>query len=811
MPKFTIEEAQKLLYNRDLVRNLGVIAHIDHGKSTLTDSLLAACGLLAEKIAGEARATDTREDEQERGITIKTTGISLVHDFNDQTYLVNLQDTPGHVDFSGEVTSALRVVDGALVVVDAVEGVMVQTEVVTQQALAERVRPVLIINKVDRLITEMRMSPDNAYEQFKKIIRDFNLLIETYSPPEFKKEWRVDPKQGTVAFGSAIHRFGLTIPALAQIWHEKTGQPIDKLIKNLWLKNNFVNGVLKPTYEIYEKAEEKDIESLKKVATQLGLRIDENVWLEPPKRIAKALLEKWLPVEKAVLDMVVQFCPSPVKAQSYRFKSFWYGDFESPEGKALLECDTDGPAMIAISKMIPGKAKRIIAMGRIFSGTIKAGQKIKALLPGYQPGGKERSFSTNIQQVSMLMGAKPEKVEAIPAGNIVALQGLRGATASSTITSLDSTMPFSALSYAVEPVVTIAIEAKSPSELPKLAEGLQLMELVDPSLKTKVNEETGEFLLSGTGELHLEIAVKDLQDLQRIEVTQSEPIVVFRESVQGESYMQSLAKSPNKHNRLWVRAGPLEPRVVELIEDRQINQYTDRREMGRLLREEAGWDTKVGRSVWGLGPEEDDPNFYVDMTKGVQYLREVKDYIVQGFRWAAKEGPLCGEPFYGVKFMLEDVKLHEDPVHRGAGQIMPVSRRACFGSMLMAEPILLEPIYKIQVQVPEQYLGNVYKVLSKRRGKVMDTQRREGTPLNVIIAELPVTESFGVTTELRSETSGFAFSQMVFDHWEKVPGDPTKEEEEGGSLARKFVLETRKRKGFHSPTPPKPEDYYDKL
>ncbi|MHA1973774.1 MAG: GTP-binding protein [Candidatus Hodarchaeales archaeon] len=811
MPKFTIEEASKLLYNQDLVRNLGVIAHIDHGKSTLTDSLLAASGLLAEKVAGEARATDTREDEQERGITIKTTGISLVHELKNKTFLINLQDTPGHVDFSGEVTSALRVVDGALVVVDAVEGVMVQTEVVTQQALSERVRPVLIINKVDRLITEMRMAPEDAYEQFKKIIKEFNTLIETYAPPEFKKIWRVDPRQGTVAFGSAIHRFGLTIPALAEIWHEKTGQPIDKLVKNLWAKNNFVNGVLKPTYEIYEKAELKDIDSLKKAAKQLDLKIDESIWLETPKRIAKALLEKWLPVEKAVLDMVVQFCPSPLEAQKYRFKSFWPGDPESEVGKALINCDKDGPVMISISKMIPGKAKRIIAMGRIFSGTIKAGQKITALLPGYKPGSKERTFTTNLQQVSMLMGAKAEKVDTVPAGNIVALQGLRGATASSTITSLDSAMPFKALSYAVEPVVTIAIEPKSPSELPKLSEGLQLMELVDPSLRTKINEETGEFLLSGTGELHLEIAVKDLQDLQKIEVTQSDPIVVFRESVQSESYQQSLAKSPNKHNRLWVRAAPLDKTVIELIESGKIGQYTDRKEMGQILRDAAGWDAKEGRKVWGMGPEEDSPNFYVDATKGVQYLREVKDYIVQGFRWAAKEGPLCGEPFYGIKFMLEDVKLHEDPVHRGAGQIMPVSRRACFGAMLMAEPILLEPIYKIQVQVPEEYLGNVYKVLTKRRGKVVDTTKREGTPLNIIFAEVPVTESFGITTELRSETSGFAFSQMVFSHWEKVPGSPMKPEEQGGGLARKFVEETRKRKGFHSVVPPKPEDYYDKL
>ncbi len=811
MPKFTIEKAQKLLYERENVRNLSIIAHIDHGKSTLTDSLLAASGLLAEKVAGLARATDTRDDEQERGITIKTTGISLVHEFKNKTFLINLQDTPGHVDFSGEVTSALRVVDGALIVVDAVEGVMVQTEVVTQQALAERVRPVLIINKVDRLITEMRMSPDNAYEQFKKIIRDFNTLVETYAPSEYKKIWRVNPRQGTVAFGSAIQRFGLTIPALAEIWHKKTGQPIDVLIKNLWMKKNFVEGVLKPTYAIYQKAEEKDIESLKKIAEQLTLHVDEHIWLDTPKNIAKALLGQWLPVEKAVLDMVVQFCPSPIEAQKYRFKSFWEGDFESDEGKGLIECKIDGPVMISISKMIPGRTKRIIAMGRVFSGTVKAGQKITALLPGYQPGSRERFFTTNIQQVSMLMGAKTEKVDSVPAGNIVALQGLRGATASSTITSLDTTIPFSALSYAVEPVVTIAIEAKSPSELPKLAEGLDLLELVDPSLLTKVNEETGEFLLSGTGELHLEIAVKDLQDLQNITVTQSEPIVVFRESVKAQSYRPALAKSPNKHNRLWVSAAPLEPEVIKLIEDRRIGQYTDRKEMGQILRDEAGWDPKVGRKVWGMGPAENDPNFYIDATKGVQYLREVKDYIIQGFRWASKEGPLCGEPFFGIKFLLEDLKLHEDPVHRGAGQTMPVSRRACFGAVLMAEPILMEPIYKVQVQVPEQYLGNVYKVLTKRRGKVIDTQKREGTPLNIIIAEIPVTESFGITTELRSETSGFAFSQMVFSRWDKVPGNPMKTEEEGGGLARQFVLATRKRKGFHNPLPPKPEDYYDKI
>ncbi|MFW9992873.1 MAG: GTP-binding protein [Candidatus Odinarchaeota archaeon] len=810
MVKFTVAEAQKIMENRDIVRNLGVIAHIDHGKSTLTDSLLAASGLLAEKVAGEARATDTREDEQERGITIKTTGISLFHVMDEEEFLINLQDTPGHVDFSGEVTAALRVVDGALVVVDAVEGVMVQTEVVLRQALQERVRPVLIINKVDRLITEMKMKPEDAYEQFKKIIRDFNILVETYAYPEFKDPWKVSPTQGTVAFGSAVHRFGLTIPALAEIWSSKLNKPVEELIPHFWQKNNFVQAVLKPAYAVYNAAEEGNTAFLKKICEQIGVKLEDSAFLQTPKKIAKAILEDWLPVEKAVLDMVCRFCPSPKDAQKYRFKSFWEGDRESDVGKSLTACDEKGPVMISISKMILMRAKRLVAIGRIFSGTLRPGDKITCMLPGYKPGMKERRFTTNVQTVGIIMGKEPERAEKVTAGNIVALTGLKGSTSSATVTSLDDVLPFKALSFAVEPVVTIAIEAKNPSDLPKLAEGMKLLELVDPSLKTRINEETGEYLLMGTGELHLEIAVKDLQDLQNITVNQSQPIVVFRESVEGRSEKPSLAKSPNKHNRLWVTAEPLEEVIIEAIEKHEITQYSDKKEVASMLRD-FGWDKDLAKKLWGMGPEETDPNVYVDATKGVQYLREVKDYCVQGFRWGGKEGPLCGEPFYGIKFLLNDCQLHEDPVHRGMAQIMPVSRRSTFGAMLMAKPVLLEPYYKIQVQAPENHLGSIYKVLTRRRGRILDTKQREGTPITVVDGEIPVSESFGLTAELRSETSGFAFAQLVFSHWEKVPGNPLVPEEQGGGIARKFVEETRKRKGMHSITPPSWEDYYDKL
>ena len=814
MAKFTVEDAKELFKNVENVRNMGIIAHIDHGKSTLSDSLLAESGLIKEEIAGKARATDTREDEQERGITIKTTGISLGHWYNDQHYLINLQDTPGHVDFSGEVTAALKVVDGALVVVDAVEGVMVQTETVVSQALAERVRPVLMINKIDRLITEMRLPPEQAYEQFRKIISEFNVLVETYAQPEFKNAWQVDPKKGTVAFGSAYHRFGLTIPALAEIWSKKTGKPKDVLTNAFWQKDNFVKGVLTPAYQIYQMSEEGNIEKLKEVVKSLGLKLQDDVWLLSPKEMAKSILSKWLPVEKAVLDMVVQYLPSPMTAVKPvaegghgRIRSAWSGDLESELGKSLQHCDPNGPVMIVLSKMILFRAKRVVAMGRIFSGTLRKGSKVTFFLPGYTEGSKERKQTTNVQGVAILMGKDVEDVDEIPAGNVVAISGLRGAFAGSTVSSLEDVKPFKGLTFAVEPVVTVSIEAKNPRELPKLVEGMELIQLVDPSIKAKINEETGEYLLSGTGELHLEIAVKDLQDMQNIEVKQSDPIVTFRESISTITPEAVLAKSPNKHNRLFVIAEPLNQGVIDAIEAGEIGPYVDEKEIANILRNN-GWDKDDSRKVWGLAPGEDGANMFVDKTKGVQYLRDVQEYIVQGFRWSASEGPLCGEPYYGIKFSIVDCTLHEDTVHRGVGQIMPVARRACYGAILSSKPILMEPIYKINVNVPEKYLGPVYKVLSKRRGRIVDTKTKEGSPLNIVVGEVPVSESIGINTELRSETSGYAFSQMIFDHWEKVPGDPMKKD---GGLARQFVEATRKRKGFHNPLPPDPEEYIDKL
>ncbi|MGC9346038.1 MAG: elongation factor EF-2, partial [Candidatus Bathyarchaeales archaeon] len=616
MPKFRqTAEILKLMSKKEDIRNIGIIAHIDHGKTTMTDSLLAEAGLLSPKIAGQARALDYLEEEQKRGITIKTANISLLHEMEGRPYVINLIDTPGHVDFTGKVTRALRAIDGAVVVVDAVEEVMVQTETVTRQALQERVRPVLFINKVDRLIKELRLTPDEIQKKLIRIIRDFNNLIDIYGEPEFKEKWKVDPAKETVAFGSALHKWGFTL-SMAQ----------EKGIK------------FRDIIEAYTKGEYQAL---------------------PPL----------LPLHKAILDMVVKNHPNPIEAQKYRITRIWKGEMDSEIAQAMLNCEDNGPTVMCITLAQIDPHAGLVATGRLFSGSIKEGDRI------YLVNAKKEY---RVQQVSMYMGAFREVVGGITAGNIAALLGLDLARAGETIVDIehkDAMIPFERIKYVSEPVITIAVEPKHPRELPRLVDAMNRLSIEDPNLVTTINKETGEYLLSGMGELHLEIAVKFLREYGGgMEILTSRPIVVYRESVAGQG-IEAMAKSPNKHNRFWVQVEPLEKKVIEMIEKGELIEEMGRKRMGTVLKE-AGWPTEEARNIWAL---EEHKNILIDLTKGIQYLREAREMIISGFRWACEAGPLCEEPMRGLKIKLMDVKLHEDPVHRGPAQIMPAIRRAILG------------------------------------------------------------------------------------------------------------------------------------
>ena len=734
MPRYkTVEQIQAIMRNIEQVRNIGIIAHVDHGKTTTSDLLLAASGIISMRVAGEALALDYLEVEQKRGITVKAANISLYHEYGGKPYVINLIDTPGHVDFSGKVTRSLRVLDGALVVVDAVEGVMTQTETVLRQALEERVRPILFINKVDRLIKELKFTAQEVQQRFVEIIKTMNSLLAEYAEPEFRDKWTFDPAKGTVIFGAARDKWGITIP-IAQ----KKG-----------IKFSDIVGA-------YEKGKE-GIEELAKLA----------------------------PLHEAILDTVVKFVPNPREAQSYRIPKIWRGDIDSDIGKAMMRADPSGPLVYFVNDMRVDPHAGFVATGRVFSGTLRAGEEVWLLMART----KQR-----VLQVSLYMGPTREVVDEITAGNIAATLGLDQARSGETVVALgykDTAAPFERLRYVSEPVVTMAIEPKKTADLPRLVEALRKLSIEDPNILVKINEETGEYLISGMGPLHLEIALTFLKENYGVEVETSPPIVVYRETCRAASQVLE-GKSPNKHNRLYISVEPLNEETIRLIQQGVVTEDTDARERAKILRDQAGWDYDEARRIWAI---DENINVLVDRTTGVQYLREVRDTIIQGFRLAMKEGPLAMEPVRGIKVILHDAVIHEDPAHRGPAQLYPATRNPIYAGILMSRPTLLEPLQKLDVRVPADLISAVVAVVSKKRGKVLDVVYTTPTSARVI-AELPIAESMDLASELRSSTAGRAFWGTEFSRWSPVPDQ----------LLPTIVRAIRTRKGLN-PEPPKPEDF----
>eukprot|EP00238_Polyblepharides_amylifera_P006304 CAMPEP_0196579418 /NCGR_PEP_ID=MMETSP1081-20130531/21863_1 /TAXON_ID=36882 /ORGANISM="Pyramimonas amylifera, Strain CCMP720" /LENGTH=831 /DNA_ID=CAMNT_0041899005 /DNA_START=129 /DNA_END=2624 /DNA_ORIENTATION=+ len=825
------------------IRNMSVIAHVDHGKSTLTDSLVAAAGIISVESAGDARLTDTRADEQERCITIKSTGISLYYEMEEKAlaefkgekdgndYLINLIDSPGHVDFSSEVTAALRITDGALVVVDCVEGVCVQTETVLRQALTERIRPVLTVNKMDRCFLELMLDGEEAYQNFNRVIENANVIMATYAD-ELMGDVQVYPEKGTVSFSAGLHNWAFTLTVFANMYASKFGVEKDKMMEKLWGDNffdpatkkwtkkktdsktclrGFVQFCYNPIKTVIECAMSDNKDKLWAMCDKLkiSLKADDKDLVGKP--LMKRVMQSWLPAHVALLEMIIFKLPSPHTAQRYRVENLYEGPLDDKYAEAIRTCDPNGPLMLYVSKMIPAADKgRFFAFGRVFAGKVCTGQKVRIMGPNYIPGQKKDLYVKNVQRTVLCMGRRQDAVEDVPCGNTVAMVGLDTfITKNATLTNEgnDDAHPIKAMKFSVSPVVRVAVEPKLASDLPKLVEGLKRLSKSDPMVLCSI-EETGEHIIAGAGELHLEICLKDLRDdfMGGAEIKVSKPVVSFRETVSETSDHICMSKSPNKHNRLYLQTVPMEEGLAEAIDEGTVGPRDDPKVRGRLLAEKFEWDKDLSRKIWCFGPDTTGPNMFIDMCKGVQYLNEIKDSCVAAFQWATKEGPLCEEWMRGIKVELHDVVLHADAIHRGGGQIIPTCRRAIYASVLTAKPRLLEPIYLVEIQAPERALGGIYGCLNQKRGQVFEEMQRPGTPMYTIKAYLPVLESFGFTNQLRAQTSGEAFPQCVFDHWEMLMADPHSE----GSQANTIVMETRKRKGSKMEIPPVSE-YEDKL
>jgi len=840
---------------KENIRNMSVIAHVDHGKSTLTDSLVSKAGIIAAAKAGETRATDTRKDEQDRCITIKSTAISMFFNMdakdlafikqpisknkageNEPGFLINLIDSPGHVDFSSEVTAALRVTDGALVVVDCVSGVCVQTETVLRQAIAERIRPILFMNKMDRALLELQLGQEELFQTFQRIVENVNVIVATYADDDGPMGVvRVDVNNGSVGFGSGLHGWAFTLKQFAEMYAAKFGVDTDKMMKKLWgesffnpktkkwskekaddNKRSFCMYVLDPIYMVFDAImnfkKEQTEKLLGKLTTATGKLVKDVLKTEEKelegKPLMKCVMRNWLPAGDAMFQMIVIHLPSPVTAQKYRAELLYEGPHDDAACMGIKNCDPEAPLMMYVSKMVPTSDKgRFYAFGRVFSGKVATGQKARIMGPNFVPGQKTDLYEKSIQRTILMMGGRVEAIEDVPAGNICGLVGVdQFLVKTGTISTLKEAHNMKQMKFSVSPVVRVAVEPKNPADLPKLVEGLKRLAKSDPMVQCMI-EESGEHIIAGAGELHLEICLKDLEeDHACIPLKKSDPVVSYRETVSEESSIMCLSKSPNKHNRLFMKAVPMPDGLSEDIENGEVNPRDDFKTRGRYLADKYDYDVTEARKIWCFGPDTNGPNLMIDCSKGVQYLNEIKDSVVAGFQWATKEGVMCDENLRAVRFNIYDVTLHADAIHRGGGQIIPTARRVLYASMLTADPRLMEPVYLVEIQCPENAVGGIYGVLNRRRGHVFEEAQTPGTPMFVVKAYLPVNESFGFTADLRSNTGGQAFPQCMFDHWQVLPGCPLTE----GTKPNQIVEECKKRKGL-KPGPPSLDNYLDKM
>lgn len=725
--EIVVEEVQKLMSGKEQVRNIAIVAHVDHGKTTLTDSLVARAGLISKELAGEQRIMDFDAQEQARGITIKAANISLGFDYEGKPYLINLIDTPGHVDFGGHVTRALRAVDGCVLVVDSVEGVMPQTETVLRQALKERVRPVVFINKIDRLVNELQLNQEQMQQRLIKVIVGINKIIEGNAPPEFRKEWLISVEKGNVAFGSAFNKWAVSYDSMKK--------------RNIGFR------------DIYETCRSGNHAAL----------------------VAKS------PVDEVLLGMVIKHLPNPIVAQRYRIPVLWKGDVNSAEGRDMIMCNSAGTAVGVCFGIVYDEHAGEVGVIRLFSGEVKKGDMLYVA--------SKKNFY-KVQQVGIYMGPDRVQAEKVDAGNIGAIVGLKDVYIGETVSG-KVVEPFEQIKHYSEPVVTKSIEAKDSKNLAKLVEVLRGLSKEDPTLRVELNHETGEHLISGMGELHLEIIEYKIRNEKKVEIETSPPIVVYRENITGKSSVVE-GKSPNKHNKFKLRVEPMDEKIVQAIIDGVIPEG---RPKGKELVQklvELGMERDEAKGIWDIYRR----NIFVDVTKGVQYLNEVQELALEAFEEAMDKGPLAKEKVSGVKVVLEDALLHEDAVHRGPAQIIPAVKRPIYAAMLMAGTTLLEPKQKVLIQCPQEYGGDVINMTNGRRGQLLSMEQEgETVTINTV---LPVAEMFGFSNALRGVTQGRAIWYQEYYGYEKLPKE----------LLNKVVSEVRKRKG-DKPEPPTPQDFLD--
>ncbi|KAL1739891.1 P-loop containing nucleoside triphosphate hydrolase protein [Schizophyllum fasciatum] len=816
----------------EMIRNVAVVGHLHHGKTALMDMLVFETHKMTWDADKPTRYTDTHVLSRDREISIKSCPMSLVLSTTaGKSHLVHLIDTPGHVNFLDEVASAMRLVDGVVLVVDVVEGLMVSAENTIRHAIQEGIKITLVVNKLDRLILELRLPPADAYYKIKHTIEEINTFISAIDPDP---EQRLSPENGNVAFASTDMAWCFTLRSFAQMYADTYGKfDVPAFADRLWgdiyfdkeerkfsrkqsdpdQQRSFVHFVLEPLYKLYNCVLTEEGDELKQTLERLGIHLKPVMYKMDARPLLKVVLDQFFGPSTGLVDVIVEHIPSPVANARNKVEATYTGPQTSQLAEAMKESDASGPLMLQVSKLYhTTDAQSFRAFARVLSGTLRKGTQVKVLGEGYSPEDEEDMMKATVDDIWLSEARYFIPTDEVGPGNLVLLGGVDASISKSATIApadyADDLYTFRPIKHMTQSVLKIAIEPIAPSELPKMLAGLRSVNKSYPLLATKV-EESGEHVIIGTGELYLDSVMHDLRRLfSEIEIKVSDPVTKFCETVLETSALKCYADTPNKKNRITMIAEPLERGIAEDIERGRVNMRMSAKERGKFFEEKYQWDLLASRSIWAFGPDDNGPNILLDDTLPSQVdkkmLGTVKEHIKQGFQWGSREGPLCDEPMRNVKFRILDASLAPEPIFRGGGQIVPTARRVCYSSFLMAAPRLMEPIYFVEVQAPADCISAVYTVLARRRGHVTQDLPKAGSPLYTVKALIPVIDANGFETDLRTATQGQAFCLQIFDHWSIVPGDPTDtsiklrplEPASGQALARDLVLKTRRRKGL---------------
>ncbi|XP_055327870.1 116 kDa U5 small nuclear ribonucleoprotein component-like [Paramacrobiotus metropolitanus] len=826
-----------LMENPELIRNIAIAGHLHHGKTNLLDCLIEQTHpTLIKKDERDIRYTDTLITEIERGVTIKSKPVTLVlNDSRGKSWVMNIMDTPGHVNFADEVCAAFRICDGVLLVVDAHEGVLLNTERIVKLALQERLPIVLCINKIDRLILELKLPPTDAYFKIRHIIDEVNSLIQTYS--EDPDQQLLSPVYGNVCFASPQYSLCFTLKSFSKIYLDLFGEGFDheEFGKRLWgdvyfnaktrrfqkkplqtgQSRSFIEFVLEPVYKIIAQVVGDVDVALDGLMDHLGISLTKEEQKTNIRPLLRIVFQKFIGEFSGFVDMCIKHIQSPLQNARNKIGQTYSGPLDSYVVKSMVRCDPGGPLMVhTVKNYSTQDASSFHILGRVFSGTLMENQQIKILGEHYSSHDEEDSRVLTAGKLWIHESRYKIQVEKATPGCWVLIEGIdEPIVKTSTITDPfqdddEECFIFRPLRFNAASIIKIACEPVNPSELPKMLDGLRKVNKSYPLLSTKV-EESGEHVVLGTGELYLDCVMHDLRKMySEIDIKVADPVVTFCETVVETSSLKCFAETPNKRNKITMVAEPLDKGLADDIETQVVSIGWPAKRLGEFFQTKYNWDLLAARSIWAFGPENNGPNILVDDTLPSEVdktmLSEIRESVKQGFQWAAREGPLCEEPIRNVKFKILDAVVAQEPIARGGGQIIPTARRVAYSAFLMATPRLMEPYLYVEAIAPADCVSPLYTVLGRRRGHVTSDAPLPGSPLYTIKAFIPAIDSFGFETDLRTHTQGQAFCQSVFHHWQIVPGDPMDksiiikplEPQPAPHLAREFMLKTRRRKGL---------------